>query len=99
MPIKPAQAIAWGDSPRCPVCGVGIVPYGRNQPMAVDEHGRPYCRVHAAIVAPDYEVVLADYRLAREKLQRLYAFVSEGQAEPTVSELREAAAPWGQPHG
>ncbi len=46
MAIELAFRIDFSEGPKCPTCGVGILPYGRHEPFAVTEAGVPYCREH-----------------------------------------------------
>ena len=69
MLIMLASALSFSPPPRCPKCGVGILPYGKNQPFAVDDEGRVYCREHGGEVEPDYprrlEVYTTELRVKR----------------------------------
>jgi hypothetical protein len=65
MPIKLASDVNFSPPPRCPRCDVGILPYGTHEPLAVDEAGRVYCRVHGVEVEPSYPQVLDAYRESR----------------------------------
>ena len=67
MPFKPASAISFSPPPRCPQCGDGILPYGRNEPLVVDELGRVYCRNDGLKKEPSYQAVLDAYRNERQK--------------------------------
>lgn len=64
MPIKPACEISFSPPPRCPVCGVGILPYGNNEPLVV-QGDQVYCREHGSQVEPDYPEQLRAYRRSR----------------------------------
>jgi hypothetical protein len=65
VPIKLACELNLSDAPRCqaPECNVGILPYAKNEPFAVDADGRPYCRKHGDIADPAYSARLAAYRV------------------------------------
>ena len=65
MPIKPASEVSFSPPPRCPRCNAGVLPYGRREPLVVDEEGRVYCRDHGALIEPSYPDVLDAYREAR----------------------------------
>lgn len=65
MAIKIAREIDFSPPPRCPRCNGGVLPYGNNEPLVVDDQGRTYCREHAAEIEPTYPAVLAAYREER----------------------------------
>lgn len=67
MAIKGATEIIWNPIPRCPVCGAGITPSGRNMPFAVDENGKVYCRDHGDSVESAYPAKLAEYQQWRRR--------------------------------
>jgi hypothetical protein len=62
--ILRAEELSFSPPPRCPTCGVGLLPYGRGEPFAVDSQRRPYCRTHGPRIDPDFTRVHDDY--ARE---------------------------------
>jgi hypothetical protein len=66
MPIKSASAINWASPPRCPICGVGILPSGRSQPFVV-EGDRVYCRDHGVTIEPTYPDKLREYEAWRQR--------------------------------
>lgn len=73
MPIRPANEVSFSPPPRCPVCNVGILPYGRREPFVVVDVGderRVYCRIHAVTMEPTYPEVLAAYNNQRQAERR-----------------------------
>lgn len=54
MPILPAHALTFSPPPRCPKCGVAIMPSRSDQLFAVDSVGRVYCREHASEIEPEF---------------------------------------------
>ncbi|HZF50297.1 MAG TPA: hypothetical protein VE093_16675 [Polyangiaceae bacterium] len=83
--------------PRCPICGVGITASGRNQPVAVDEADRPYCRTHGHLVAPEYDALLAEYERTRAARARLLEDAAAANESPTVDEVEEIRLEWRRP--
>lgn len=67
MPFKPASTISFSPPPRCPECDAGILPYGKNEPLVVDEKDRVYCRNDGSKIEPSYPAVLEAYRNERQK--------------------------------
>lgn len=69
MPIRHANEVNFSPPPRCPVCNVGILPYGRREPLVVvdeDDDRRVYCRIHGVTIEPTYPEVLAAYNKQRQ---------------------------------
>jgi len=89
MGIKLASELNLLDAPRCPApaCGAGILPYGRAEPFAVDEEGRPYCRRHGAIADPTYVEVHGAYktRVREARLAALQA-LDEATSDSSAAE-------------
>jgi hypothetical protein len=92
MPIRLAHELAFSPAPRCPhvgargaECGLGILPYGRSEPFAVDAQGRVYCRTHGAEVEPMYEAAHAAWQ-ENVKAKRLRAIqaLEEEAADPAL---------------
>jgi hypothetical protein len=81
MPIKPAREVSFSPPPRCPVCGVGVLPYGNNEPLVVDADGRVYCHDHGGDVESSYPEKLEAYRTKR-MARRLAAIRKLEEAAP-----------------
>jgi hypothetical protein len=75
MPIKLANAVNFSHLPRCPTCDADILPYGTHEPLAADESGRVYCRLHGSEVEPSYPRILDEYR--EERMARRLAALDE----------------------
>lgn len=65
MAIKRADELSFSPPPRCPICDIGILPYGNGQPFAVDANDRVYCRRHGDRIEPSYPSLLEAYRKER----------------------------------
>ena len=66
--IRRADELSFSPPPRCPTCGVGLLPYGKAEPFAVDADGRPYCREHGVDIDAGYPRALGEYMtLARAR--------------------------------
>jgi hypothetical protein len=83
MPIVAAEVLSFSPPPRCPKCSVGILPYGRGEPFAVDAEGRVYCRDHGDLVDPSYsqrrEAYAAELKARQgEAIRTLEEMVVEG---------------------
>ncbi|MEP7127126.1 MAG: hypothetical protein ABJE95_39700 [Byssovorax sp.] len=73
MPIRPANEVSFSPPPRCPVCNVGILAYGRREPLVVVDVGderRVYCRIHGVDIEPTYPELLAAYNNQRQAERR-----------------------------
>jgi hypothetical protein len=69
---------------------------GRNQPVAVDDLDRPYCRRHGHEVAADYDARYAEYertRAARKELLQDAAALGVNPSEDEIAEIRREWAP------
>jgi hypothetical protein len=97
MPICPAHEVALKPVPRCPVCGVGVTASGRNQPIAVDANGRPYCRAHGNLVTPEFDLVLAEYERTRKARAALLRDAQNKGVKPTANEIATILNEWQQP--
>lgn len=96
MPLRSAYEIAWDKLPRCPVCDVGISATGRHQPIAVDNDGKPYCRLHGHIAEPDYDRWLAEYERRRKAQSELLKDAEKHGVSPTKEELDVVRSQWNQ---
>ena|SRR5690606_24455035 len=94
MPLRPAHEVDLKPAPRCPVCGVGVTASGLNQPVAVDEQERPYCRRHGHTVAPDYDARLAEYERARAARKELLEDAAAQGVAPSEDEIAEIRREW-----
>lgn len=65
MSIKRADELSFSPPPRCPVCDIGILAYGKSHPFAVDEQGRIYCRRHGSMIEPNFPEVYDAYKTER----------------------------------
>jgi predicted nucleotidyltransferase len=65
MPIKRAEELTFSPPVRCPVCDIGILPYSKVHPFAVDEQGRVYCRRHGSMIEPNFPVIYEAYKTQR----------------------------------
>lgn len=87
MPIMRASDLSFASAPRCPVCDVGILPYGKHEPFAVNASGQPYCRDHGAEIEPSYPEVYEQYK-NELRARRLEAIRVLREEEP-----RDSVAP------
>ena len=94
MPLRPAQEVNLKSAPRCPVCAVGVTASGSNQPVAVDERERPYCRRHGHTVAPEYDARLAEYERARAARKELLKEAAAQGIRPSEDEIAEIRREW-----
>jgi hypothetical protein len=90
MPIVAASEVNFSSAPRCPVCGVGVLPYGRHEPLVVDGDRRPYCRDHAATVEPGYPAVYATYKeeVRKRRLAAIEGLKNDPPEEPAAPSVR-----------
>ena len=94
MAILLASEINWSPAPRCCVCDVGITPYGRSQPFAVDvdQAGRVrevYCRRHGEQADATYAARFASYQEAVRA--RVGQYLEAGPGGPLTDEEVKAA--------
>jgi len=88
MTIVLASTLSFSGA-RCPKCNVGILPYGRSEPFAVDEAGRPYCRPHGAEADPTYSDAHAVYtRQRREHRHAAIEALEQGEPAPAKAASR-----------
>ena len=77
--VVEAASIDWKKAARCPVCGIGVLPSGRGEPIAVNKHGQPMCRRHGRESVPGYGDVLDAYLEWRSaRAQGLFAVKKDG---------------------
>jgi hypothetical protein len=87
MAIKRAHELNFTPQPRCPICDIGIWPYGDSHPFAVDEQGRIYCRRHGSKIEPTFPDIYDAYKTERLKSRYLDP-ARRGELAP-IAELLE----------
>ena len=73
MTIRLARDLSFSPPPRCPTCGVGLLPYSKDEPFVVDAEGRLYCREDGERVDPAYPQVRDEY-MRTTRARRAEAF-------------------------
>lgn len=94
MPTRPAHKVSLSPPPRCPECGVGITASGRNQPIAVDESDRPYCRTHGHLVSPEFDAQFAEYERTRAARAKFLKDAADAGVAPTPDDIEEIRDEW-----
>ena len=94
MPITPACKINWNARPKCPKCGVAVVPTGKQQPYAIDSAGRVYCRQHGHIIEPAYKQQLKAYKDMRNAQKEIRDMLFSRHQLPTQNEMDQIRKEW-----